>query len=88
MYNSAEYTIGLGFSFHEKGGLNYFALSNKGGFDCDPTGDVFYFFCDQYGRFPRRYGGSLHSPYLLRLAGPAKALLIAIRKLRGDLGEL
>jgi hypothetical protein len=44
MRNPAKYTAGLGFLLPKKGGPNCFALSNKGGFDWDTIGDVFYFF--------------------------------------------
>jgi hypothetical protein len=88
MRNPAEYTTGFGFFLCKKGGPGGFALSNKVGFDCDPIGDVSYFFCDQNRRVLRGDGGSLSGPHLLRLAGPAKDLMIAIKKLISDLREL
>ena len=88
MRNPAKYTAGLGFLFPKKGGPNCFALSNKGGFDWDTIGDVFYFFCDQNRRIFRGDGGSLPGPHLFWLAWPTKVLMIAIRELISDLGEL
>ena len=76
MCNPAEYTAGLGFFLRKNGGSDCFILSNKGGFGCDPIGDVFYFFCDQNRGFIRGDGGSLLGPHLLWLAWPAKVLMI------------
>ena len=88
MRNPAKYITGIGFFLRKKGGPSGFTLSNKVGFDCDPIGDVFYFFCDQNRRFLRGDGGSLLGPHLLWLDGPAKILMIAIRNSMSDLGEL
>ena len=88
MRNPAKYITGLGFFPRKKGEPSAFALSSKVGFDCDPIGDVFYFFCDQNRGFLRGDGGSLPGPHLLWLAGPTKVLMIAIRKLTSDLREL
>ena len=88
MRNPAKYTTELKFFLRKKGWRSGFTLSNKAGFVCDPVGNVFCFFCDQNRSFFRGDGGSLPGPHLLRLAGPGKVLMIAIRKLLGDLGEL
>ena len=88
MCNPAEYAAGPRFFLREKRGLNCFTLSNKGSFDCDSIGDMFYFFCDQNRRVLRGDGGSLPGPHLLWLAGPTEVLMIAIRKLISDLREL
>ena len=77
MCNPAKYTTGLGFFLRKKGESSYFILGNKGGFDSDLIGGVFYFFCHQNRRFLRRDGGSLPGPHLLWPAWPAKALMIA-----------
>ena len=88
MCNPAKHTAGLGFFLRKKGGPSCFTLSNKGGFDGDNVGDVFYFFCDQNRRFLRGDGGSLLGPHLFWLDGPVKILMIAIRNSMSDLGEL
>ena len=88
MRNPAKYTAGLGFLLPKKGGPNCFALSNKGGFDWDTIGDVFYFFCDQNRRVLRRDGGSLPGPYPLWLTRLAEALMIAMENLMSDSREL
>ena len=88
MCNPAKYTAGLGFFLRKKGGSNCFTLSNKGGFDGDTIGDVFYFFCHQNRRFLRGDGGSLPGPHLLWLARLAKVLMIAIKNLISDSREL
>ena len=80
MRNPAKYTTGLGFFLRKKGGSNCCILSNKGGFDCDLIGDVFYFFCHQNRRFLCGDGGSLLGPHLLWLAWPAKVLLTAKKR--------
>ena len=80
MFNPAKYTIGLGFFLRKKGGSNCFILSNKGCFDSDFIGDVFYFFCHQNRGFLRGDGGSLPGPHLLWLAWPAKVLLTAKKR--------
>ena len=80
MRNPAKYTTGLGFFLRKKGGANCCILSNKGGFDCDLIGDVFYFFCHQNRRFLCGDGGSLPGPHLLWLAWPAKVLLTAKKR--------
>ena len=77
MCNPAKYTTVLGFFLHRKGGSNCFIFINKGGFDCDLIGNVFYFFCHQNRRVLRGDGGSQPGPHLLWLAWPAKVLMIA-----------
>ena len=84
----AKHTAGLEFLLLKKGGPNCFTLGSKAGFDCDPIGDVFYFFCDQDGRFLRGDGGSLPGPLLLWLTRPAEVLMIAIKNLISDSREL
>ena len=88
MCNPAKHTTGLGFFLRKEREGSGFALSNKVGFDCDPIGDVFYFFCDQNRRFLRRDGGSLLSSHFLWLAGFTKVLMIAMIKSISDSGEL
>ena len=88
MRNPAKYTSGIWFFLRTKGGPSCLAFSNKDGFGCGSIGDLFYFFCDQNRRVPRGYGGSLPGPHIIRLVGPAEVLMIAIRKLISDLGEL
>ena len=84
----AKYTAGLGFLLPKMGGPNCFALSNKGGFDWDTIGDVFYFFCDQNRRFLRGDGGSMRGPHLLWLTSSAEVLMIAIKNLISDSREI
>ena len=84
----AKYIAGLGFLLLEKGRPNCFILSSKGGFDCDPIGDVFYFFCDQNRRFLHGDGGSLPGPHPLWLTRLAEALMIAMENLMSDSREL
>ena len=88
MCNPAKYTAGLGFFLRKKGGPNCFTLSNKVGFDGDLIGDVFYFFCDQNRRFLCGDGGSLPGPNLLWLSWLAKVVMIAIKNLISDSGEV
>ena len=88
MRNLAKYIAGLGFLLLEKRGPSCFILSNKGRFDCDPVGDVFYFFCDQIRRVLRGDGGSLPGSHLLWLTRPAEVLMIATKNLRSDSREL
>ena len=88
MRNPAKYTAGLEFLLLKRGGPNCLAFSNKGGFGCDPIGDVFYFFCDEYRRVLRGDVGSLLGPHLLWFTSPAEALMIAIKNLMGDSREL
>ena len=76
MCNPAKYTTGLGFFLRKKGRSHCFVLGNKGGFDCDPIGDVFHFFCYQSRRFLRGDGVSLPGSHLPWLAWPAKVLMI------------
>ena len=84
----AKYIAELGFLLLEKGRPNCFILSSKGGFDCDPIGDVFYFFCDQNRRFLRGDGGSLSGAHLLWLARPAEVFMVAIKNLLSNSREL
>ena len=88
MCNPAKYTAGLEFLLLKKGGANCFALSSKVGFDGDPIGDVFYFFCDQNRRFFRGDGGSLPGPHLFWFTRLAEVLMIAIKTLMSDSREL
>ena len=76
MCNPAKYTTGLGFFLRKKGESSYFILGNKGGFDSDLIGGVFYFFCHQNRGFFRGDGVSLLGPHLTWLAWPAKVLMI------------
>ena len=88
MRNPAKHTAGLRFLLLKKGGPNCFTLSNKVGFDGDTIGDVFYFFCDQNRRFLRGDGGSLPGLHPLWLTMLAEVLMIAIKNLMSDSGEL
>ena len=87
MCNPAKYITGFGFFLRKKGGSSYFILGNKGGFDCDLTGDVFYFFCRQNRGFLRGDGVSLPGPHLNWLAWPDKVLMMT-KKVISDLREL
>ena len=88
MRNPAKYTAGLEFLLLKRGGPNCLAFSNKGGFGCDPIGDVFYFFCDQNRGFLRGDGGSLPGQHPLWLTRLAEVLMIAIKNLISDSREL
>ena len=88
MRNPAKYITGIGFFLRKKGGPSGFTLSNKVGFDCDPIGDVFYFFCDQNRRFLRGDGGSMRGPHLLWLTSSAEVLMIAIKNVVSDSREM
>ena len=88
MCNPAKYAIGLGFFLLKKGGSSCFILRDKGGFDFDLIGDVFYFFCHQNRGSLCGDDSSLPGPNLLWLAWPAKALLAAKKKVTSDLREL
>ena len=81
MRNPAKHTAGLGFLLPKKGEPNCFALGNKGGFDWDTVGDVFYFFCDQNRRFLCGDGGSMPGPHPLWLTSSAKVLMIVVKNL-------